>query len=137
MKKYFQSEEYKNVSFSSLYLLLYYFYKKKYKNNKLDFEKKFDLEKYFESIESLAIDTNTETQKESLVVKYLGRYLNDNDRFYKMQAHKLCHHLNITLNLSKIFGKVAPYCCMINSVKSLIVIIFLISFFYIHNLNEI
>ena len=28
MKKYFQSEEYKNVSFSSLYLLLYYFYKK-------------------------------------------------------------------------------------------------------------
>ena len=36
-----------------------------------------------------------------------------------------------------IFGKVAPYCCIINSVKSLIVIIFLISFFYIHNLNEI
>ena len=102
LKKYFHSSEYKNVSFSSLHLLLYYFYRKKYKNNRHDFEKKYNIENFLDGSSMFEIEQLLqESVNEAKVVEHLRLFLNDNDRVYKTKTHKLCHHLNITLSLSK------------------------------------
>ena len=81
LKKYFHSSEYKNVSFSSLHLLLYYFYRKKYKNNRHDFEKKYNIENFLDGSSMFEIEQLLqESVNEAKVVEHLRLFLNDNDR---------------------------------------------------------
>ena len=70
--KYYNSENNKHVSFSSLYLLLFYIYKKEYKNKKGSFEEKNKLE-YLddEPVSNPNIDS---TINEWTLIKYLNLF---------------------------------------------------------------
>ena len=102
VKSYYEKQPI--VSFSSLYLLLYYFYEKKHKNKKSVFEEKYKVQEFLDS-DSPYFNNNTKTgiliEEEKAILEYLKRYINHDDALYKKKAYHLCHHLNIGLSLTK------------------------------------
>ena len=86
----------KLVSFTSLSVLLYYLFKKKYKDPAIF---KDELTSYFDSDD---VDFKSEiiNSEEKEIFKSLKEFLNDEDIIYKLLAHKICRYLNIDKSLS-------------------------------------
>ena len=88
VKSYYEKQPI--VSFSSLYLLLYYFYEKKHKNKKSVFEEKYKVQEFLDS-DSPHFNNNTKTgiliEDEKAILEYLKRYINHDDALYKKKAY--------------------------------------------------
>ena len=105
VEKYSESEEFINVSFTSLYLLLFYFYKIKYNENKPKLDNKLQALREKEENESSESLVDDETK----AFKYLRNFLSHSK--FSFAAHKLCHHLNVGLNLPEMLD----FCTSLNT----------------------
>lgn len=88
------------VRFSSMYLLLFYIYKIEHKNDKKEFEKKYNVEEFFDENQTTLNDRNLDCKYEK-IFHNLKQFLNNKDENFRSQAHKLCHDLGISLSLTK------------------------------------
>ena len=124
VKSYYEKQPI--VSFSSLYLLLYYFYEKKHKNKKSVFEEKYKVQEFLDS-DSPHFNNNTKTgiliEDEKAILEYLKRYINHDDALYKKKAYHLCHHLNIGLSLTKMIEFAIFNLSDYDSIKNLVLLI--------------
>jgi len=96
------SEENINVRFSSMYLLLFYLYKIKHKEDKKAFEDKYNLEKFLDNNQTKMLNSDRSLDDiEILVFNNLKYFLNNENDNFQSKSHKLCHYLGISLSLTK------------------------------------
>lgn len=87
------------VRFSSMYLLLFYIYKIEHKKDKQEFEKKYNVEEFFDENQTTSNDSNLDYNEK--IFLNLKQFLNNKDKNFRSQAYKLCHDLGISLSLTK------------------------------------
>lgn len=100
IETYFGSIENKIISFTSLYLMLFFIYKKKYNNvdSLNNFNKIYNVEAYLDQ----EPETNPNNEDNNVrALTYLRFYLNHSDKDYIIKAFKLCHSLDVPLSLGK------------------------------------
>ena len=97
-------EELFHISFTSLNVLLFYYYKLKFKNNKTKFENDYNVEHFLDdTIYSYKYYNNDKLDSNILkTFSKLRDYLNDSDFSKSLKAYKLCNQLNISLSLEKL-----------------------------------
>ena len=108
-------EENQIVSLTSLYALLYYFYKK-YDSKALEME--YNLNEFFDS----DLFESNKNSDEFKVFEHLKRLLNAETNLLKIQAHKLCHNLDIPLSMSKMLEFATEFPSL-ESVNNLVIFI--------------
>lgn len=99
IEAYFESKTPKIVSFTSLFLVMFYLYKSKYKDDIRNFERTYDVEAYLDQEPENRHHQSDDIHKNAFA--YLRLFLNDKDISYKIKSHKLCHWLNVTLSIGK------------------------------------
>ena len=119
LEHYFFSKE--HVSFSSLHVLLYYFYEKKYKDKHLEFEENYKLVEFLDG--KTTRESIPQNSIESRVVEYLKLFINHNKSLYKTKTYHMCHHLNICLSLTKMIEFAFFNVSLFESIKNLVLFI--------------